>query len=1000
MVEIYKDLNDKLEKMESIMHITNKNLYFDKEIIDCDPDYAVIKARKIAEGICKYLVVENRLIKDDHSIRNATLEVYLQKFLRERKDLFPKDIIIQIETIQKYGNLGGHYQEGDPVTQEGVEICLKSLSCLLNWFNREYVKLRPEVVTPPISEYIDKEKNDHWRRSKTKREEEAEIDTSMDIDDSEISLIIRRLSRKFSYNIYERIDTKETYEHFYALANVMFHNTVEIYTHGKLVEGVDDIIYYIITQLTSGKKIIQVKGLPGTGKNMLLQLAFYRMLDDFSAGKSKYLPLFISVNYYEKMIYDVTADIKEQIKETISHDISKYIFYIKENKDIKPVLFVDAVREHQISEIIVENILNELIQPMGKASRIISIDSGLIKNKTRVKKVITLASGDDGSCSLFVHPISIRNKTQVMEYIDCVIKMYQYEISAGEIYEAAKNLQYSELDIFLIRLLTKEMFHNLQFDHTPLSEIYEKMALAEFAGNEQKLLDASKKIFEYTFTSLYRLSNRENSGMMWSLAHKHQSFLEFLLAFYFINRIREYKHTEDYSFFEVMLTSMANRFVASFLQNDYSLQETVVEFVNEKYSVFNVHQKSNAAYWMGRITYKNLSNMVLTFLTSEFSKLKLLVKTNNKNVQENLDNHFLFRAICTGLITQGQANMMDEYLCIVITNDIANAINRGTAIEYFSNNYQLAAHNTYYLDTDLCIGEKALLELNERIEAALYLRNGKFVESNLITMLMILQARIQNKSKKLKFNIIPYVNKALEYLNAYRTKPQNVASAKIIMYFESIKEDLEYYLKSDRFDIAPLVYNKYRGLKDVKRQQWVEHDIYDPESVSEHSFSAWLMAALFLPEEYNVEGYIKREILDMILIHDMADAELGDASVHWNETSKNLKEQNYIMKKLFLKGTYPDIANLTYYYNVWTGYYTGININAKVARDVNLIQTVYTFLEYYCRYEGKMSDDDLKKCMAEKNNLITDIGYELFERLITDNSDFAKILKNSEGPND
>lgn len=47
-----------------------------------------------------------------------------------------------------------------------------------------------------------------------------------------------------------------------------------------------------------------------------------------------------------------------------------------------------------------------------------------------------------------------------------------------------------------------------------------------------------------------------------------------------------------------------------------------------------------------------------------------------------------------------------------------------------------------------------------------------------------------------------------------------------------------------------------------------------------------------------------------------------------------------------------------------------------------------------------MSDDDLKKCMAEKNNLITDIGYELFERLITDNSDFAKILKKSEGPND
>jgi len=98
------------------------------------------------------------------------------------------------------------------------------------------------------------------------------------------------------------------------------------------------------------------------------------------------------------------------------------------------------------------------------------------------------------------------------------------------------------------------------------------------------------------------------------------------------------------------------------------------------------------------------------------------------------------------------------------------------------------------------------------------------------------------------------------------------------------------------------------------------------------------------------------------------------------------------MKKLFLKGTYPDIANLTYYYNIWTGYYNGININAKVARDVNLVQTVYTFLEYYCRYEDKFTEDDLKTWLGEKDNLITDIGYSLFDRLITDNSDFAHIV--------
>ena len=78
-----------------------------------------------------------------------------------------------------------------------------------------------------------------------------------------------------------------------------------------------------------------------------------------------------------------------------------------------------------------------------------------------------------------------------------------------------------------------------------------------------------------------------------------------------------------------------------------------------------------------------------------------------------------------------------------------------------------------------------------------------------------------------------------------------------------MQEDIEYYLQSKTFDIGPKIYNKYRNLKQVKRSQWVSHNIDDPESVSEHTFSTWMMAMLFLPEVTNDEGYNKKEILDM-----------------------------------------------------------------------------------------------------------------------------------------
>lgn len=105
-----------------------------------------------------------------------------------------------------------------------------------------------------------------------------------------------------------------------------------------------------------------------------------------------------------------------------------------------------------------------------------------------------------------------------------------------------------------------------------------------------------------------------------------------------------------------------------------------------------------------------------------------------------------------------------------------------------------------------------------------------------------------------------------------------------------------------------------------------------------------------------------------------------------------MREQNDILRKLFLKGTYPDMANMTYYYNVWTGYYNGLNINAKIARDINLIQSVYTFCEYCVQEPSRFREDEVGRWLSEKANLNTDLGYRLFERLIERNSSFSALI--------
>lgn len=807
-----------------------------------------------------------------------------------------------------------------------------------------------------------------------------------------VDLIIEK-AEKFPYNIYSKISTEDKYKRFMSEASQLFKETLTTYRHNRAVETDENAVDIIIDNLSHGTDVsIQVHGLPGSAKNLLLQLAFYRMLHNFRTGKSDCLPFYISASYYEKIPYN-PQNVAEQMKSMIAKDLKEYFSYLNFNRQVKPVLFVEAIREHIVAKISPENVIYDLWKPLGKFNRICAIDVGVIKNRSRLKRVIPLA-GDLKGYTFVTKQIPLEDKNSVIKIINSIFKIYNYDLDVEETYRYLKKFKFPCVDIFLIRLIAKEMRASYGNDEIRLTDVYEKLALYELCGNSENLKKVSEELFDYVFDQSYAINASEYNAMMWSLPHKHVTYLEFLLAYYFVYRIENYKQYHEHRFFETMLTDMSNRFIVSFLKDDYTLQETLLRFITENYEIFNVQQKSNAVYWLGRITYKNLANEAITMLTKEFTKYKALVKTNNKNTQENCNNHFLFRSVCTGLLFQGQANMMDEYLCIVVTNDIANAINRGATIEYFGENYQMVAHDAYYLDTDPNTGEQALKILSSRIESALYENTGKFIENNLVTLLTLLQARIQSVNTELKFDIRPYVHKALGYLNEYQSRPQNVVSSKLLYYFKSIEEDLKLYIENGAFDIGPLIYNKYRGLRQVKRCRWVQSAIEDPESVSEHSYSAWMMAMFFLPEEHHSEGYCKKEILDMLLVHDMAEAVTGESNVSASDPEKDLSKQNETLKKLFLKGTYPYIANLTYFYNVWTGYYNGVNANARTARDINLLQSIYTFCEYYCSYPDKFTKDDVRKWMQQKNNLKTELGYQLYERLITNNHDFAKVFEN------
>ena len=804
--------------------------------------------------------------------------------------------------------------------------------------------------------------------------------------------VLKHRAEKFQYNLLEKYENDR--DNLISNASMIFKETMEIYRYNKVIDVKDPVKLIVDLLSNKGEATIQIEGLPGSAKNMLMQIAFYEMLDNFKAGKSNALPVYLSAAYYEKLPYN-PQNVRGQMQAFVQKDLKEYFEYVEQNKEVKPVLFVEGIREHVISKTAPEAVIFDLWRHFEGYNHICSIDVDLIKNRLRLKKFIPL-SCDSNGYTIVTNSIPIDDKESVCNLIRSVFNIYKYQLEVEDEYRTLKRVKMPTVDVFLIRLFAKEMLSLYGEDDINPNDIYEKMALAEFYGDEDKLMKVAEELYDYVFDPAYIMDTSQYNSSLWVLPNKHNTYLEFLIAYYYVMRIERYKEYDEQKFFGTVLTEMANHFVSSFLKNNYQLQERLLEFINENLEIFDVRQKSNAMYWLGRITNKSLSNEAITILTKEFVKYKAIVKNNNKNTQENWDNHFIFRSICTGMLFQGQANIMDEYLCVVVTNDIANAINRGSTIEYFGESYQMAANDSYYFDTDLSAGERALKILISRIEMLLFQATDKFVENNLVTFLTIVQARIQNVRTNLNYDIRPYVKKAVYFLEVYRSRPQNVVSDKLMFYFKSIEEDFRLYLQNGQIDIGPMIYNRYRRLKQVKRHQWVSHNIEDPESVSEHTFSAWLMGMLFLPEEHKSDGYCKKEILDMLLVHDLAEATMSDTVTSDNNSLDELKIKNELMKKLFLKGTYPDLANMTYFYNVWTGYYNGMNANSRTARDINLLQSVYTFCEYYCLYPDNFTSQDVQSWLAEKKNLKTELGYQLFDRLIKNNRDFTKVYEVAE----
>lgn len=136
----FEKLNSDLSDVELIISSSYQFRFPDLSADDVSMSnvmISILQTRVITEGICRFIVLQEHLAKDEKSIRTATLKVYVDDLLGPNL-IVPKKIVSNLKTIQGISNLVVHFQIDGHVDKKEAYICLESLEQVLVWFKSTY----------------------------------------------------------------------------------------------------------------------------------------------------------------------------------------------------------------------------------------------------------------------------------------------------------------------------------------------------------------------------------------------------------------------------------------------------------------------------------------------------------------------------------------------------------------------------------------------------------------------------------------------------------------------------------------------------------------------------------------------------------------------------------------------------------------------------------------------------------------------------------------------
>jgi len=367
--------------------------------------------------------------------------------------------------------------------------------------------------------------------------------------------------------------------------------------------------------------------------------------------------------------------------------------------------------------------------------------------------------------------------------------------------------------------------------------------------------------------------------------------------------------------------------------------------------------KTNICYLIGRLTSKPvrlIAKNTLLKWDANFRSLHGLpaLRNSTEGSDENIDrqkskeqgylensnaDRLLYRTIQISLIQLDTPRASDSYIELCLSSKKLDDFNRGFHLEYYGDVEYIRSQPMANID-ELGTCTKTFNTLIKKIEDSFKSQLSYTLRDiDLYTLVSLAQhrhsiGRLDHDKRMRLLSILENKNGASE--------------------FPALREYCSFvydHLLQEHFRPQSIIEEIY-SLKKTSRQGWIANGrkVAKPESIASHVAGGMWLIYFHLPKTGSKEakdlgsGYSQEKVIQLFLIHDLAEARLGDLLPAEKNEEAGSKEHEYF-RKLTHTGTYDGYSNTTLLAD-WEEFEFGTNCNGRLARDIDKLENLQQLL--------------------------------------------------------